>query len=138
MGTIADLLASPTAIVQPGAIFLGPMEGVEHPKFYVIAGISGNRILACSVLINSQINPFILRRPTLLKLQVQINPADYAFLDHVSFINCASPLKGQLVRFDDPGFTYKGQLCDTDLSIVRNNIKESGLLTEEEITMYQL
>ena len=138
MGTIADLLASTTALVRPGAIFLGPMEGVDHPKFYVVAGISGNRVLACSVLINSQINPFILRRPALLKLQVQINPSDYSFLDHVSYINCASPLRGQLIRFDDTGFSYKDCLNDTDLAVVRNSIKESGLLTEEEIEMYQL
>lgn len=138
MSTIADMLSSPTALVRPGAIFLGPMEGVHHPKFYVVAGISGNRILACSVLINSQINPFVLRRPALLKLQVQINPSEYSFLDHVSYINCASPLKGNLVRFDDSDFSYKAQLNDEDLAVVRNNIKESGLLTEEEIIMYQL
>lgn len=138
MVTIADLLASPTALVRPGAIFLGPIEGVDHPKFYVVAGISGNRILACSVLINSQINPFILRRPALLKLQIQIAPTDYAFLDHVSYINCASPLKGQLERFDNPDFSYKAQLNDNDLALVQKNIRESGLLTEEEIKMYQL
>lgn len=67
---------------------MGPMEGVDHPKFYVIAGISGDRILACSVLINSHINPFIFRRPALLQLQVQIDPENYSFLDHVSYINC--------------------------------------------------
>lgn len=138
MGTFADMLASPTALVHPGAIFLGPMEGVDHPKFYVVAAVSGNRILACSVLINSQINPFILRRPALLKLQVQINPADYGFLEHVSYINCASPLKGQLVRFDNPSFSYKDQLLDADLENVRNCIKSSGLLTEEEIQLFQL
>lgn len=138
MGSIADMLACPTVLVRPGAIFLGPMEGVDHPKFYVIAGISGDRILACSVLINSHINPFILRRPALVKLQVQIDPENYSFLDHVSYINCASPLKGQLVRFDQPGFCYKAQLEADDLARVQNNIKESGLLTEEEILLYQL
>lgn len=138
MGTIAELLASPTALVRPGAIFLGPMAGVDHPKFYVVAGISGSRVLACSVLINSQINSFILRRPALLKLQVQITPSDYSFLDHVSYINCASPLKGQLVHFDNADFSYKDQLNDADLAVVQKNIRESGLLTEEEIKIYQL
>lgn len=138
MGSIADMLACPTVLVRPVAIFLGPMEGVDHPKFYVIAGISGDRILACSVLINSHINPFILRRPALVQLQVQIDPENYSFLDHVSYINCASPLKGQLVRFDQPGFCYKAQLEADDLARVQNNIKESGLLTEEEILLYQL
>ena len=138
MGTLADMLASPTILVQPGAIFMGPMEGVDHPKFYVIAGISGDRILACSVLINSHINPFIFRRPALLQLQVQIDPENYSFLDHVSYINCASPFRGQLIRFDQAGFFYKAQLKVEDLEKVQNNIKESGLLTEEEILLYQL
>lgn len=138
MGTLAELLDCPTSLVRPGAIFLGPLEGVDHPKFYVIAGISENRILACSVLINSHINPFIMRRPALLELQVQINPSDYSFLDHVSYINCASPLKGQLRCYDNPNFTYKEQLNDIDIAKVQKNIKDSGLLTQEEITMFQL
>lgn len=85
MGTIADLLPNPTALIRPGAIFLGPMAGVDHPKF-------------C----------------------------------------CASPLKGQLTRFDNPVFSYKAQLLESDLEKVRQNIKMSGLLTQEEVDLFQL
>lgn len=136
MVTIADVLGRPSMLVRSGAIFLGPMEGVDHPKFYVIAGISGNRILTCSVLINSKLNSFILRRQHLLRLQVEITPGDYDFLDHVSYVNCASPLKGTLEHFDGAEFSYKAQLNDAHLAKVQDNIKSSGLLTPEEIKTY--
>lgn len=136
MVTIADALGRPSLLVRPGAIFLGSLEGVDHPKFYVIAGISANRILTCSVLINSKINSFILRRQHLLRLQVEITPADYDFLDHISYINCASPLKGKLEHFDGVEFSYKAQLNDVHLAKVQDNIKSSGLLTPEEIKTY--
>lgn len=136
MGSIADILGHPSTLVRPGAIFIGPLDGVDHPKFYVIAGISENRILTCSVLINSKINPFILHRQHLLQLQVEITPDDYDFLDHISYINCASPLKGKLEHFDNVEFSYKAQLNDSHLAQVQANIKSSGLLTPDEIRMY--
>jgi hypothetical protein len=87
MTSISNLLRNRTQIAVPGAVYLGPFPDVDHDKFYVIAGISGNRILACSVLINSRINPFIQRRPRLLDLQVMIKASSYEFLSHDSFIN---------------------------------------------------
>lgn len=136
MATIADLIGSPTTLVQPGAVFLGPMNGVDHNKFFIIAGISGDRILACSVLINSAINPFIMRRPHLLKLQVMIRPNEYSFLSHDSFINCSNPITGQLTHFDTPEFQYKGQLTETHTQEVQQKIIDSGILTAEEVAIY--
>lgn len=136
MATIADLIGSPTTLVQPGAVFLGPMDGVDHNKFFIIAGISGNRILACSVLINSTINPFIMRRPHLLELQVMIRPDEYSFLSHDSFINCSNPITGQLIHFDDPKFQFKGQLTENHTQEVQQKIIESGVLTTEEVATF--
>ena len=39
-------------------------------------------------LINTEIHPFILKRPELLKAQVKIKVSDYRFLDHDSYIDC--------------------------------------------------
>jgi len=136
MAKLTDLLHDSSTLIRPGAIILEPMEGVHHPKFYVIAGISGNRTLSCSVLINSNINPFIQRRPNLLSLQMQISPLEYTFLEHESYINCARPLKGLLSRFNQPDFTYKAQLTNEHIELVQSNIKASGLLTPEEIKTF--
>jgi hypothetical protein len=94
MTSIFNLLRNRTQIAVPGAVYLGPFPDVDHDKFYVIAGISGNRILACSVLINSRINPFIQRRPRLLDLQVMIKASSYEFLSHDSFITAPALSKG--------------------------------------------
>ncbi len=115
-------------------MFLGDFDGVDHQKFYVIAGISEDRVLVCSVLINSSINPF--RRQHLLQLQIEITPDDYDFLDHVSYINCANPIKGQLSHFDGTDFSYKTQLNSNHLINIQDNIKKSGLLTPEEIKFF--
>ena len=39
-------------------------------------------------LINSEIHPYILKRPLLLACQVEIKASDYSFLDHDSYIAC--------------------------------------------------
>ncbi|MEE1261152.1 MAG: hypothetical protein U0K66_13385 [Paludibacteraceae bacterium] len=136
MASLADLIKHPSTLIQPGAVFLGHLDGVDHQKFYVIAGISEDMVLVCSVLINSSINPFILRRQHLLQLQIEITPDDYDFLDHVSYINCANPIKGQLSHFDGTDFSYKAQLNKNHLINIQNNIKDSGLLTPEEIKIF--
>lgn len=136
MSSLADLIKHPSALIQPGAVFLGDFDGVDHQKFYVIAGISEDRVLVCSVLINSSINPFILRRKHLLQLQIEITPDDYDFLDHVSYINCANPIKGQLSHFDGTDFSYKAQLNKDHLISIQNNIIDSGLLTPAEIKIF--
>lgn len=58
--------------MTPGTVLLGEMEGVDHLKFFVIAGVSDDRVCVCSVIINSSINAFIMRRPHLLSRKVQI------------------------------------------------------------------
>ena len=62
-------------------------------KFVVIVC----RDLKCmGFLINSEIHPFILKKPELLKSQVKIRASNYNFLDHDSYIDCV-----ELYEFDD-------------------------------------
>lgn len=120
----------------PGTVLLGEMAGVEHLKFYIIAAVSVDKVCACSVVINSAINPFIMRRPWLLSRQVQILARNYDFLSHDSFVNCAQPLKGKSQFF--MGFKHIGQLHDEDLKLVRKEIVNSGMLTADELRLFQL
>ncbi len=132
----ADIQAAKSISITAGTILHGPMEGVEHGKFYIIAGISGDKCCVCSVIINSEINRFILKRPKLLSCQLEILKKDYQFLKHDSYINCAQPLRGDIGRFKDLSFTYKDTLSNQDLLKVIEQIKLSGALTENEITLY--
>lgn len=73
MSSLAELLSNESVdklYMVPGTVLLEEMDGVDHLKFFVVAGVSNNRICVCSVVINSAINPFIMRRPHLLSRQV--------------------------------------------------------------------
>lgn len=122
--------------IQPGSIFIGPMVGVDHDKFYIVAGTAGDRLCVCSVLINSKINNFIQKRPKLLARQVKILKKDYSFLSHDSFINCASPQKGKIDVFQNKSFVFKDVLKPDLLTVVVDNIIASGSLTKEEIDAF--
>lgn len=120
----------------PGTVLLGEMAGVDHLKFFVVAGVSNDRICVCSVVINSAINPFIMRRPHLLSRQVQILNERYSFLTHDSYVNCAQPWKGTADFFQD--FKRVGQLTDEDLKLVKQEIVLSGTLSANELRIYNL
>ena len=122
--------------ISSGAVFLGPWAGIDHEKFLIVAGVSEDKILVCSVIINSQINQYILRRPKMLACQVELKCADYDFLSHDSFANCAQPIKAKLDLFMVDDLKYCGLLNDTDLSQVQQNIINSGALTNDEISQF--
>jgi hypothetical protein len=122
--------------ITPGAVFLGPWAGVDHEKFLIVAGVEENRFLICSVMINSQINQYILKRPRLLACQVELKGKDYDFLSHDSYANCAQPIKAKRELFMVDELKYCGLLNDSDLLQVQQQIISSGSLTAEEIAMF--
>lgn len=122
--------------IAPGAVFLGPWAGIDHEKFLVVAGVAEDRILVCTVMINSEINPYILRRPRMLSCQVPLKSDDYDFLSHDSFANCAQPIKAKLELFIVEDMKYCGLLNNSDLTQVRQRIIASGNLTLEEMRTF--
>lgn len=122
--------------ITPGAVFLGPWAGVDHEKFLIVAGVAEGRFLICSVMINSQINQYILKRPRLLACQVELKGKDYDFLSHDSYANCAQPIKAKRELFMVDELKYCGLLNDSDLLQVQQQIISSGSLTAEEIAMF--
>lgn len=122
--------------MSPGNILLGPMPNVDHEKFYIIAGVNVDKICVCSVIINSEINQFILKRPSLLARQMELSPEKYSFLSHRSYVNCAQPIKGTFEYFQAPSFKLVGVLNKEDLMMVRQEIIKSGMLTDEEINIF--
>ena len=122
--------------IVSGSVFLGPWAGIDHEKFLIVAGVSDNKILVCSVMINSQINQYIMKRPKLLACQVELKCADYDFLSHDSFANCAQPIKAKTELFMVDDLKYCGLLKESDLSLVQQEIISSGSLTPEEIAKF--
>ncbi len=124
--------------ITPGSVFIGPWADIDHEKFLVIAGVSNDRILVCSVLINSEVNPYIQRRPRMLSCQVTLKGDDYDFLDHDSYANCAQPIKAKLESFMVDNMKYCGFLNETDLMQVQQRIIASGTLTVDEMNTFFL
>lgn len=124
--------------IAPGAVFIGPWADIDHEKFLIIAGVADDRILVCSVLINSEINPYIQRRPRMLACQVLLKGRDYSFLSHDSYANCAQPIKAKLESFMVDEMRYCGLLSDADLKQVQERIIASGTLTVDEMNVFFL
>ena len=122
--------------ITSGSVFLGPWAGIDHEKFLIVAGVSENKILVCLVMINSQINQYIMKRPKMLACQVELKCADYDFLSHDSFANCAQPIKAKTELFLVDDLKYCGLLKESDLSLVQQQIISSGSLTPEEIAKF--
>lgn len=122
--------------ISPGAVFLGPWAAIDHEKFLIVAGVTESRFLICSVMINSEINQYIMKRPRLLACQVELKGEDYDFLSHDSYANCAQPIKAKHDRFMTDKMKYCGLLKDSDLLQVQQQIIASGSLTAEEIALF--
>ena len=122
--------------IVPGAVFLGPWAEISHEKFLIVAGVTEDCILACTVLINSEINPYIQRRPRMLSCQVLLKDDDYDFLSHDSYANCAQPVRAKLNAFMIDDMKYCGMLNVTDLIQVQQRIIASGTLTVTEINNF--
>ena len=122
--------------IVPGAVFLGPWAKIDHEKFLIVAGVAKDRILVCSVLINSEINPYIQKRPRMLSCQVLLKGNDYDFLSHDSYANCAQPVRAKLDAFMADEMKYCGMLNVSDLNQVQQRIITSGMLTIAEINTF--
>lgn len=122
--------------ITSGSVFLGPWASIDHEKFLIVAGVADDKILVCSVMINSQINQYIMKRPRMLACQVELKCADYDFLSHDSYANCAQPIKAKSELFMVDDLKYCGLLNDADLNQVQQHIISSGSLTADEISMF--
>ena len=122
--------------IAPGAVFLGPWADIDHEKFLIVAGVSEDRILVCTVMINSEINQYIQKRPRMLSCQVELKSDDYGFLSHDSFANCAQPIKAKFDLFVVVDMKYCGLLNEADLTQVQQRIIASGNLTVDEMNTF--
>ncbi len=122
--------------IVPGSVFIGPWADIDHEKFLIVAGVAEDRVLVCAVFINSEINPYIQKRPRMLSCQVKLKSNDYDFLSHDSYVNCAQPVRAKLEAFMLDDRKYCGLLNEADLAQVQNRIIASGMLTVTEINSF--
>ena len=126
--------------LSKGDVFLGKFDGINHEKFFVIAGLSKDKVYICSVYINSNIPDFIFRKQELLNLQVLIKGNKYDFLKHDSFVSCNTQLKFQLSDInnwiENKKCKYIGKFDMEDMNNIITTLISSGLLTPNEIDLF--
>ena len=81
-------------------------------------------------------SPYIQKRPRMLSCQVLLKSADYNFLSHDSYANCAQPIRAKFEIFTKDDRKYCGILNETDLKMVQQRIIASGNLTVDEINTF--
>jgi hypothetical protein len=127
-------------ILSKGSVFAGRFDNIEHEKYFIVAGLSHDKIYSCSVYINSNIPDFIKLNQKLLNLQVPVKGEKYAFLTHMSFVSCNNPLqyKSNEIKLwiNEKKCRYIGQIDKDDLNNITDTIIASGLLTQNEIDIY--
>ena len=126
--------------LSKGNVFLGEFSGIEHKKFFIVVGLSHNKLCLCSVYLNSSIPDFIFRKQELLNLQVPIKGAKYDFMKYDSFVSCNTQLKYEVTDIknwiDSGKCQYIGDIDNEDLDNITSTLIESGLLTQKEIELY--
>jgi hypothetical protein len=127
-------------VLSKGDVFLGEFDGIDHKKFFVIAGLSQDKVYICSVLINSNIPDFILKKQELLNLQVPIKGIKYDFLKYDSFVSCNTQLKFDFSAIykwiENKKCRFMGKLDAEDLNNITTTLVNSGLLTSKEMELY--
>ena len=107
------------ALVERGQILHSDIfEEIDHPKFFVIIGVSKDEI-AGLFYINSSINRAVNRKPEQLAMQYPLSVSDYHFLDHSSYI-CATDVQ-------------KIKKSELTQSIMHKRTKSVGVLKNEHL-----
>lgn len=123
-----------------GEVFLNKFPEIDHPKFFIVVGLSDDKLYTCSVYINSEIHPSIKAKQELYNLQVPIQKANNGFLSHDSYACCSTllPIESNKINEWKNSGSCKviGQVSEQDLEIITNTILDSNLLTAEEIEQY--
>lgn len=123
-----------------GDVFLKKFEGIKHPKFFIVAGLSKNKVYLCSVYINSRIHPSIMKRQYLLELQIPLRKQNNPFLKYDSFANCSThiPMESESLSnwIADNSCKVIGSIFKKDINLIIETLKGSGLMSEEEMDLY--
>ncbi len=130
MGSLADAFPddirnqyAESQIECGSVIFLRDPIAGKH-KFHVIVGFDGERVLAATVRINSEINENIYNTPEKRSMCHPVSPDTLPFLDHDSFIPC-----DQIIEWNRKVIV---SLIKSDSSIVL------GVLPIDELEIVQL
>lgn len=124
-----------------GDILLSEFKDIDHQKFFVVMGISEDKICGF-FFINSGINRYLLNKKEQLAMQYPLRKADYHFLRYDSFL-CASsvqehPLKSIVEGIRNNRTKIIGKLKDEHISEILSMVNSSVIISRYHKKRYFL
>ena len=133
----------PTSLIEGsigrGDILLSEFDGIDHRKFFVVMGVSKEKICGF-FFINSKINPAIFNKQEQLNLQYPLMHKDYEFLKYDSFLCASSVIERNLSDISEgikSGTTsIIGKMKEDHVTDVVAMVRASKVISERHKRMY--
>ncbi len=125
--------------IQRGDILLSEFDGIDHRKFFVVMGVSEDKICGF-FFINSNIHPAIFNKQEQLSLQYPLLRRDYKFLKYDSFL-CASSVIERRVSdisesIQDRTTQVIGHMKEEHIADVIAMVRTSKVISERHKKLY--
>ena len=122
-----------------GDILLSEFDGIDHRKFFVVMGISEDKVCGF-FFINSNIHPAIFNKQEQLNMQYLLLQRDYEFLKYDSFLCASSVIERRLVDISE-GIRNKttqviGHMKEEHITDVIKMVRESRVISERHKRLY--
>lgn len=122
-----------------GDILLSEFDGIDHRKYFVVMGVSENRLCGF-FFINSNINPAIFNKQEQLDLQYPLMHRDYDFLKYDSFLCASSVIERNLSDIAEglknKTTTLVGRMKEDHVADVVEMVRASKVISERHKRMY--
>lgn len=122
-----------------GDILLSEFDGIDHRKYFVVMGVSENRLCGF-FFINSNINPAIINKQEQLDLQYPLMHRDYDFLKYDSFLCASSVIERNLSDIAEglknKTTTLVGRMKEDHVADVVEMVRASKVISERHKRMY--
>lgn len=122
-----------------GDILLSEFDGIGHCKFFVVMGISDDKVCGF-FFINSNIHPSIFQKQELLDLQYPLKQEDYSFLKYNSFLSASNVIERSLSDISEGlkkgTASVIGKMKDEHIEDVLTMVRGSKVISERQKCLY--
>ncbi len=125
--------------IQRGDILLSEFDGIDHRKFFVVMGVSEDKICGF-FFINSNIHPAIFNKQDQLDLQYPLKHTDYPFLKYDSFLCASSVIERKIsdisVGIQNRTTSVIGHMKEEHITDVVEMVRNSKVISDRHKKMY--
>lgn len=125
--------------IDRGDILLSEFDGIDHQKFFVVMGVSENKVCGF-FFINSNIHPAIFNKQEQLNLQYPLLHRDYEFLKYDSFLCASSVIERKLSDISEGikngTTTIIGKMKEEHVTDVVELVRASKVISERHKLMF--